>query len=308
MSFQFESPTVPVEVRRMARERLDDAVEALTEAARGHDLHDNVHRARKRAKHVRALTRLIRGSAPRVHGDVNTRVRDAARLVSDLRDSQALIETVDDLEDDEAVGDVAAVRERLAARRDALAADATPAVEEALTLLVEVRAGVGHWELPADGVDALLGGFAKTYGRCRKRLDEVRQAPSTDALHEWRKRVKYHRYHVRVLEPVWAAALGTREDELHTLTDLLGDDHDLAVLRGVLEEDPVIDRPAARTITGVLDRRRAELQQAALPLGARLFALRPDAMVAQLQTWWQAWHTEVHHRDLPPPRALAPAT
>lgn len=308
MSFTFESPTVPVEVRRMARDRLDDAVEALTAAARGQDLHDNVHRARKRAKHVRALTRLIRGAAPGIHDDVNTRVRDAARLVSDLRDSQALIETLDDLEGDEAVGDVAAVRERLVARRDDLAADATPAIEEALTLLVEVRAGVEHWDVPAEGVDALLGGFAKTYGRCRERLDQVRQAPSTEALHEWRKRVKYHRYHVRVLAPVWPAALGTREDELQTLTDLLGDDHDLAVLRGVLEEDPEIDRQAARGITGLLDRRRAELQQAALPLGARLFALPPDAMDAQLRAWWEAWRTEVHHRDLPPARALAPAT
>lgn len=51
-----------------------------------------------------------------------------------------------------------------------------------------------------------------------------------------------------MLEPIWSPVLGVRRDELHRLTDLLGDDHDLAVLRGVLEEQGEVDHAAARTL------------------------------------------------------------
>lgn len=311
MSFRVRaSESVPVTVRRMARDRLDDAIEALESARRGDGLHENVHLARKRTKHVRALTRLVRGAAPDLHGEVNRLVRDAARLVSDLRDRQAVIETLDGLGEGEPLDGVTeaigAVRPSLQDARDAAGDAATEDVERALGALLEVREGVQDWEVP-DDVAALTGGFAKTYRRGRKRLADARRNPSTATLHEWRKRVKYHRYHVRMLEPVWPARLEVREDQLHRLTDLLGDDHDLAVLRGVLEADPV-DGEAARTLTAVLDRRRAELQRAALPLGERLYAVPDDVMADQLAAWWTAWQEEAAMSTLPEALDLAPAS
>ena len=56
-----------------------------------------------------------------------------------------------------------------------------------------------------------------------------------------------------------------------------------------------------------LDHRRAELQHAALPVGARVFALDDDAMVDQLVACWHAWKAEAGAPDLPHALALAPA-
>lgn len=309
MSFRFRpSESVQSNVRRMARDRLDDAVDALRAATRGEDLHGNVHEARKRGKHVRSLTRLVRAAAPDLHDEVNAAVRDAARLVSDLRDRQAVLETLDDLADhkpsDEVAAAVRAARPALESDRDDAARTAEPDVEEALVRFVDVRDGVADWDLP-DDVGALTGGFAKTYRRARARLADVRETPSTAHLHEWRKRVKYHRAHVRVLRPLWPGGLGARRDELHRLSDLLGDDHDLAVLRGVLDGHDDITGADARTLVAVMDRRRAELQQAAVPLGMRLFAMDDDAMVDLLTATWDAWRREANAPELPTALALA---
>ena len=276
---------------------------------RGEDVHANVHEARKRNKHVRALTRLVRGAAPDLHDEVNATVRDAARLLSRLRDRQAVLETLSELvehEDLEAVaGAAASVRGPLERARDQAAEEAREDIDRARGMFVEVRDAVASWELP-DGVDALTGGFAKTYGRCRDRMEDVRDDPTTDGLHERRKRVKYHRYHLRMLEPLWPEVWGARRAAVHELSDLLGDDHDLAVLRGELEARRGLADDAVRTLAAVLDRRRGELQRAAMPLGARLFAQPPDAMVDQLEACWQAWREEAELSAAP--RALALAT
>lgn len=311
MSFRVRaSESVIANVRRMARDRLDDAVEDLEAAVRGQDVHANVHEARKRNKHVRALTRLVRGSAPDLHDEVNATVRDAARLLSELRDRDAVLETLDELVDHEGRADVAdaaaAVRGPLEAARDAAAADAGADIDRALGMFAAVRDGVAAWEVP-DDVEALTGGFARTYGRCRDRLADVQESPTTAALHEWRKRVKYHRYHLRILEPVWPRVWGARREAVHDLSDLLGDDHDLAVLRGVFEDGGAFDDGPVRTLVAVLDRRRAELQSAAVPLGERLFAPSPEAAVDELRACWTAWRRESARSCVPRPLSLAAA-
>ena len=100
----------------------------------------------------------------------------------------------------------------------------------------------------------------------------------------------------------------TREDQLHELTDLLGDDHDLAVLHGVLRTGPDgVDDEASRTVAAFADRRRAHLQQEAVTLGRRLFALDRDAVEDQLLTWWAAWRDQAEADALPAALALEPA-
>ena len=43
----------------------------------------------------------------------------------------------------------------------------------------------------------------QVYGRGRQALQAVNTSPSDTALHEWRKQVKYLRYQVRLLRPIW---------------------------------------------------------------------------------------------------------
>jgi hypothetical protein len=83
-------------------------------------------------------------------------------------------------------------------------------------------------------------------------------------------------------------------DETKRLSDLLGDDHDLAVLRNVLTDET--DRFGSvrnlQTTLALLDQRRKELQAWAHPLGERIYADKPGRFSRRLGRYWQAWYAE----------------
>lgn len=295
------------EVRRVAAEQVDDVLADLRDSREGddeHAWHEAIHDARKACKRLRALARLVRGSFDG-YAQENARYRDAARILSDVRDTTAVIETFDDLlaepyaeQLDEAR--MAVVRDALTSRRVELTEDldVDERVGRFLDELHVGRAAVEEWRLDpgaleGDGWQALAPGLGKTYGRARRRMRDAYEQPSTEAFHEWRKRGKYHRYHMELLMPMWPDVLDEREDACDDLGDLLGDEHDLAVLRGVVEsERQRFDDADAQLLVAVLDQRRGELQRRARPLGARLFAEDVDAFVARMGAYWHAWHEE----------------
>lgn len=160
--------------------------------------------------------------------------------------------------------------------------------------LEAVRGRIDSWTLPDDGFDAIAGGLGRTYGRARDRMADAADRGTAEAFHEWRKRVKYHRHHVQLLQGCWKTPMKARREELHALSDVLGDDHDLAELRTRLHEDP--DRfGGARLVDGftaLLDRRRDQLQLDARRLGARLFVEPADDLVGRVHRFWDVWVEE----------------
>lgn len=278
---------VPDEVRRVATELYDTALEALELD----DRHEAVHEARKACKLLRALVRLVRGVAPELYDHVNARARDTARLVSDQRDAAAVVEALEHLADhtNEAAGAVAAARAALADRRDdgAVVDDLEDRLVTVGERLRQDRAAVPSWDLPDTGFDALAGGYAKTYGRLRDRAAEAVEDAAVETWHQWRKRAKYHRHHAELLAPAWPAALEAREGALHELTDLLGDDHDLAVVLEVL--DHVELEPAHRTALASLAGARSRRLRAHALLAARpLVVEEVEAQVERVRAAWEA--------------------
>lgn len=283
------------ELRRIAAGQIDAGLDDLADD----DRHRAVHRARQRGKKVRALLRLVRGCAPELYRRENRALRDAMRQLSDDRDAGVAVETFDELRSamglDVQLADLATVRSALVERRDAVL---DPGLEQRLAAvqddLAAARDRIADWELDEAGFEVVEGGLAKTYGRARDRMDDAYEEATSEAFHLWRKRVKYHRYHVRLLQGLWPAGLRARRKQLHELTDLLGDDHDLAVLRQDLVADP--DRyggvQSVAAVCALLDRRRAELQAAAQPLGLRCFAETPGSFVDRLRTYWEVTVSE----------------
>lgn len=288
------NPTVApaAELRRLGRVQVGRAIAELDIG----DRNAAVHQIRKRCKKLRALVRLVRPVAGDLYKAENRRIRDLARRLSDVRDDvvaraafETLVEEGGDTLDSE---NVAAVRDGLMSP-DVTGQEREEALERARTDLTALLERIeAEWALPDDdpGPAAALDGFVHSYARGRDLFSDALDDPTTDALHEWRKRVKDHGYHCRLLRAVWAPVLKVRAAALSDLGDLLGDDHDLAVLRGRLEDRP--DRSGGATptahISAVLDRRRARLQQEAVSLGRRLYADRPKALHRQLTRWWDA--------------------
>lgn len=78
------------------------------------------------------------------------------------------------------------------------------------------------------------------------------------------------------------------------LGDLLGNDHDLALLQHTLITECAAE-PASRelqVLLGLAEQRQLMLRQQARILGKRLFAEQPDALVARFRGYWSAWQAE----------------
>jgi CHAD domain-containing protein len=288
-------------IRRIARKQIDAALEHLT-ASRSESRDESVHEARKSFKKVRAVLRFVRPVIGQcVYREENIRFRDAGRPLTEVRDARILIETLDGLHErfgehisDRSFSDVRkalqanlrAVRKRVLDKEDALAAVAGT-----------VRQARGHLEDWAD-VPNKWSSLGKGLTDVYRRAGEAHAAAAADAtvekLHEWRKQAKYLRYQLEILCPLWRERLEELAGEADLMQQLLGDDHDLAVLRQMLTDDPEPygDRDDAEVLLALIDRRRAELQEEAMPLGERFFQDSPEDFGARLKGYWKTWRTQ----------------
>lgn len=298
MGYRFESgEEIADGVRRICDEQIAAAMAALTDEDLGS--HEGVHEARKRFKKIRGVLRLARPAMGEVYAQENAWFRDRGRAMSGMRDATALVETVDTLGDtfDEQFDSdfLARVRHALLERRERLAhgqGDLQGQLEDLVESLGEARQRVAGWDLSIDGFDTLGLGLARTYGRGRKALAHTHEQPTPEAFHELRKRAKYHRYHADTLRLLWRPVLDPYRDELHRLTDLLGHNQDLDVLRTTLLAEPdVVASDGDRTVLlGLVEQREREVRGRAQALGAKVFAERPKCVAARFGGWWQAWH------------------
>lgn len=283
-------------MRRLARGQLRAAIEELTDPFI--DPADAIHDARLRLKKTRSLLRLVRRAAPAEFRHENTALRDAARALSIERDRQAVLEAIDKLlahaerewgESAEHLRTLPQLRNGLldsqrqesnGAARDELVRQVTPQLRTA-------RARLKQWTAAASDDQMVVSGFADSYRRARRALSDVLENPTAAHLHEWRKQIKYHRYQVRLFQQAWPAMLEVHCDELKRLADLLGDDHDLALVRQTLE-DPAAEVPQENSneLLDLLERRRCELQAEAIPLGRRLFAEKPKRLTRRFMQYW----------------------
>jgi hypothetical protein len=115
---------------------------------------------------------------------------------------------------------------------------------------------------------------------------------SVEKLHEWRKQTKYLFYQLEVLRPICPEPMKELIDEADRMGELLGDDHDLAVLRQFLTDVPGRFGDDVGVLVALIDRRRAELEEEAVSRGHLLFQEGPEAFAARLKGYWSSWRTQ----------------
>lgn len=265
-------------VRRCAREQLDRAIKALVTGIDA-DPVEAIHTARKSIKKARALLRLARGSLSSEQRTVaNAILRSAAGRLSGLRDADVMLQTLEGLAEQISPDVMEAARARLEHERrvDSARAAAELAIEE----LRGVARSLEDWSFGVEGWRALRPGLRRTYRDARRTMRRAREQPSIENLHEWRKRVKDTWYEMRLLAPVCGPIVAGAAEEADSLAELLGDDHDLGVLR-----EKVADLDSLVTL---IDARRAELQMQAFVRGRRLYAENPRAFIIRLRRLWKA--------------------
>ena len=268
-------------VRRVAIGRIDHALGALRGEAELSS-EQAVHEARKDLKKLRSLLRLVRAAiGEKTYRRELTCFGDAAAELAGARDSDVMLATLGGLELPAEVD--GPLRQALEAHRLRTGA-AGGASGAAVEILAAARERAGAWTLSGESFDALAPGLERMYRRGRRELRAARAQPSVEGLHEWRKRVKDLWYHHTLLRVVWPPVMKAVGDEAHELSDLLGDDHDLAMLLGWAREHA--EAPAE--LVEAVESRRDALQADAFALGARLYADKPRAFLRRLERCWGA--------------------
>ena len=285
--------SVKEKFRAVALEQVDKAIDEIYDESL--DRHEVVHQVRKRCKKLRGLLRLVRPEFEAYNFE-NAFFRDAARELAYVRDAQSILDCFDSLignfreyiEEEKFAG----LRMYLFARRQRIAGDESvlrEKLDEFLAKMQDARRRVENWTLDSEGFAALEGGLKKTYRRGRKTMHNAFQDPSTENMHEWRKRVKYHWYHVRLLRSIWPEMMKVHRNFADQLSDLLGDDHDLAILHQTLRQDveQLGDTSSLQVLFSLIDRRHVELQTQARPVGHLLFSESPGHLISRLHGYWE---------------------
>ncbi len=298
MSYSFDRRDTDVQagLRRIALDQIDKALEESEDADL--PLAERIHQVRKRCKKLRGLIRLVR-PAFAGYQDENAAFREAARRLSDVRDAAALVETCDrirghfsDQLDEEAFAGIRRALAREAEAREA-AEDVAGRLDRTRTDLGAARDRAARWELSETGAEALTGGLKKTYARARREMKHAAEAPTGARLHAWRKRVKYHWYHLRLLHSV-EPTLAAQAKPADALAGLLGDHHDLVVMDAALEDlAEAADPRAIEAFRGLMGVRRRRLESRAFREGRRVLAERPKALCGRAAAYWRVWREKI---------------
>jgi CHAD domain-containing protein len=132
-------------------------------------------------------------------------------------------------------------------------------------------------------------GLTQVYAKGRRAFADARDKQAPVAFHEWRKEVKYLRYALERLDPLWSGVIGAVADQAHKLADYLGDEHDLTVLRdtALASRDSFRDDATLPTLLALIDRCQAALRERATYVGLRLYEEKPKAFAARFGQYWK---------------------
>lgn len=262
-------------------EQIEAAADELGDPNSGAE-ETNIHGARKQLKRARATLRLLRDAlGDDVYRRENMSVRDAARPLSPIRDSEVLLDALDGVVKrfEDAAGNLPldklrnSLKRHRAELREVSIGDRRLAQAREFLRGIERRAR--HWQIIEQGWPVIESGLKRTYREGRKAGAAAYAEPTADNLHEWRKQAKYLWHQLQLLERL-PPRIGELVDDMHALSDHLGDDHDLAVLRNkAFQRGNGLDKKSANELKALIDRRRAELQARAFELGERLYSDKP---------------------------------
>jgi CHAD domain-containing protein len=275
---------VQAEIRQVIAGELNAAASHVKAAGRDPQA---IHEARKSLKKARAAIRLIEDAVGPSAAKERRGLGEIGRVLSPLRDAQVLAETLDGLAGSARGTPVAGSLERLRTRllEQVPQQAKVPGGPGVARSLAAAATRIRRWSLSGGGFDLIEAGLTRTLRRGRKAMRIAMESPTPENFHEWRKRVKEHWYHARLLEEMWPEMMRAYAEALKTVESSLGDDHNLVLLAGAIAKAADEDRDA---ISALIAQREDELRTRALVEGGRFYAHKPRAVVVVLRRLFES--------------------
>ena len=282
---------------RISDEMIQSALAHIARAGRKRA--EDLHQVRVTVKRLRALLRLVRPvTANGYFRRENRRLKRIADRLARSRDTtvsrRTLAKLAANLPDQRDQKAFSRVLRRWVAHGPApgrFTQEREAAMAEAADELREADHSFQSILFPAENWEAIEPGLRKTYRWARHQMLQAIRRDTEAAFHEWRKHVKYLYYQLQTVQPVWPGRLGAMGKQLKTLEDNLGKNHDLAVLEKTLMELPERygGRRAVKRVVSCLGRQCKKLREQSQALGRKIFAEKPDRLLARLNKRWTAW-------------------
>ena len=265
---------------RIAREQID---KAITVASDGTETPaKRVHEARRRAKKLRALLRLVRPDFAH-YAQENAFVRDASRGLSAARDVKVAADTLAELM--KWAGRDAPPQRELDAAVGEEAGLAQYAIDMSAMLARSER-----WKTGKIDLDTLAEGLTVTYRQGIETMHLVAANPTDIGFHEWRKHAKYHWNQIGLLSACAEHILPSAHKAVGELAEVLGLHHDLAMLAEMTARDPtVLSGLDGGFVLDAVARRQRELEAEIGMLGRQVYAETPKGLNARFLSYLEGW-------------------
>jgi CHAD domain-containing protein len=284
--FDLADQTAEAAVRRIAVELLSRGIAPVNRFDGPPD--SSVHEYRKSVKKCRALIRLVRDGLQDYDAS-NAALRDAGRLLAGARDSEILFATMSRLKGEAAEADQPVLAHAEAALGIVPGRSGpAPVTQEAADVLRALRDHAAGWSVSGKGFAAVAEGLATGWRKAKSAQNRARRECLAEDVHEWRKRVKDHWYHARLLRPIWPEGLAPHIAAADALGEFLGYHHDLEILTRQVIRNGLADADRQAVLRIIADHQK-EVAARALILGDRLFAGSAAALVDRWGDLWRFW-------------------
>ena len=264
--------------------------EALRQLEKQRVSDQSVHSARKAIKKARTALRLLREICGEdAYRHENGALRDAGRCLSSLRNAKSMVDAFDafreqhptQLRNEDFDAMATQLHATLLAKRGEFFR--TPYTLRACRQsLSGCRARILQLKPGKREAAPVFAGLARIYRTGKKALAMAKRAGTPEALHEWRKQVKYLANALALLDIADDRRKAGTDEWTEELADMLGEDHDLAELAlNFAGNGETIDSMAQKTLMKVIKRRRANLEKNAFALGAKIYDAKPAQFAAR---------------------------
>ena len=283
-------------LRRIVRAQLRAAVKAVDDKDRPQE--ERVHEVRTRLKRSRAALTLLRRAGGRT-GEAarkqDRRLRDNARRLARPRDLAVQVHTfrilAERLAHDLPVGLLERMRDVGEQVRRKLKPKAVERdLKKTARALGRLARRTGPWRV-AHGRRVVAKGIVTSYRHARRAMTIVREQPTPERFHDWRKQVKLLSNQLKIVSRAVPELTETLAPKLERLGEVLGQIHDLDCAAATCERHPRwfgadADREAVRALVA---EHRVALERDAFSLAETVFAGRARDVRELIETSWTTW-------------------
>jgi CHAD domain-containing protein len=294
MAFRLKrDASIANEVRRVVLRQLEVAISELRTVG-DPESDEAIHDARRRVKKIRAVMRLVQPVLNKAYRAVDRDLKNVSRMLAPVADGQGIIVTLDAIAQRYRKvlppGTVASIRAGLRQRGACTdhEAEARGVIARAASTLRSERRRLRQWTIRGDGFDAIAPGLEESYRRARQAMILAWSKPKPAHYHSWRRFVKDHWFHVRLVEGRCGNHLLAYQRRLEALDGVLGEYHNVVLLREVLVTDGYLGRGETARCLRVVSRYQRLLRRHAEVIGVRIYSDKPRRYVRHVGRLWQA--------------------